>query len=407
MAFDFIQNDFNAKQPVDNSLTRYFRTHKYLGSRDRRMISSVIFGYYRWYGWLRIIVPNPQNIEKALLLAYILENNQTNDFIDFWCTETTLEFEPPQLFNENLETSLLEKLQYIQLFDPSVQLNHLVPDFTPTWLKNKLAFLQKRPHLWLRSIYANAYQSLSFLREKKIPYRIHPQLSSAIEVFNSFNINECTAFKKGELEIQDISSQMIGLICNPEPNDVWWDVCAGSGGKSLHLSALTNGSISIYATEIRKSALKALKKSLQKKWPNIIPIDWDGKTKLNFSKTVNKAIVDAPCSCSGTWRRNPEIRWQLKAKDIDRYVNTQREILKNIVNNYPDIKTIVYATCSILPEENELIIDHFLKQNPCFSILPIKNPLTEKVYSEGIYISPPESDGNFMFAAILNRNQQL
>ena len=150
--------------------------------------------------------------------------------------------------------------QYIQLFEPNIQLSHLLPDFTPPWVQGKLAYLQRRPHLWLRSIYKDAYRSLSYLRGKKIPYRIHPQQSSAIEVFNSFNINECVSFKKGELEIQDISSQLISLICHPEPNDVWWDVCAGSGGKSLHLSALIDGSEPIYATEIRKSALKALKK---------------------------------------------------------------------------------------------------------------------------------------------------
>jgi len=405
LAFDFVQNDFNTKQPVDNCLTRYFRTHKFLGSRDRRLISSIIFGYYRWYGWLRILVPDLINIKKTLLLAYILENNQSNDFIKFWCTETILDFEPPQSFNEQPETALLEKLKYIQLFDPDIQLNHLLPDFTPQWIQDKLAYLQKRPHLWLRSIYSDAYQSLSFLREKEIPYRIHTQQSSAIEVFNSFNINECASFKKGELEIQDISSQMIGLICSPKPDDVWWDVCAGSGGKSLHLSALMNGSVPVYATEIRKSAFKALKKRVQKKWKNIIPIDWNGKTQLNFPKTVNKAIVDAPCSCSGTWRRNPELRWQLISEDIEGFVNTQRSILKNIVCNYPEIKTIVYATCSILSEENEMIIDHFLKENPHFTTISIKHPLSQKVFSEGIYILPPESDGNFMFAAILNQNQ--
>jgi len=388
MAFNFVQKNFETKQPVDNCLTRYFRTNKFLGSRDRRLISSVIFGYYRWYGWLRIVVPDLKNVKKALLLAYVLENNQTNDFIEFWCSETKLDFEPPQSFNDQPETALLEKLKYIRLFEPNIQLNHLVPEYTPQWIQNKLAYLQKRPYLWLRSIYSDAYRSLSFLRGKKIPYRIHPQQSSAIEVFNSFNINECSSFKKGELEIQDISSQMIGLICNPEPNDVWWDVCAGSGGKSLHLSALRNGSVTIYATEIRKPALKALKKRLQKKWSNIVPIDWDGKTQLNFPKTVNKAIVDAPCSCSGTWRRNPELRWQLKPEDIVGFVNTQRSILKNIADNYPDIKTIVYATCSLLPDENEMIVDHFLKQNPHFSILPIKHPLTQKVYSEGWDLIP-------------------
>jgi 16S rRNA (cytosine967-C5)-methyltransferase len=403
-AFDFVQHDFKAKLPVDNSVTRYFRANKFLGSRDRRMISRVIFGYYRWYGWLKIIDPESVNLEKTFLLAYILESRQTDDLINFWSSEISLDHIPPQLFNKQPEVAIQEKLQYINLFDPKIQLNHLVPDYTPHWVMDKLAYLQTRPNLWLRSIYPDAGTTLTFLREKEIPFQTPALQSSAIEVFDSFNINECSAYKKGELEIQDISSQIIGLICNPNKSDVWWDVCAGSGGKSLHLSALVNGSARIYATEIRFSALKALKKRVQRKWSNIVPMNWDGQSKLTFPSTVTKAIVDVPCSCSGTWRRNPEIRWQLEPKDIKGYANTQRNILKNLAQNYPDIRSIIYATCSIMPEENELTIVHFLKQNPNFSILPIKHPLTQRIYQEGIHISPPESDGNFMYAAILNRN---
>lgn len=404
-AFDFVQHDFRAKLPVDNSLTRYFRTNKFLGSRDRRMISRVIFGYYRWYGWLNLIKPDQANLEKVLLLAYILESSQRDDFTLFWSSEVSLEHLPPRLFSEQPEAALQEKLQYINLFDPNLRLNQLVPDFTPQWTINKLAHLQKRPNLWLRSIYQDARTVLTFLQEKKILFKTPALQSSAIEVFSPFNINECRPYKKGELEIQDISSQIIGMICNPAKNDVWWDVCAGSGGKSLHLSALAKGSIRIYATDIRPSALKALKKRVQRKWSNIVPMNWDGQSKLTFPSAVTKALVDAPCSCSGTWRRNPEIRWQLESKDIKAYANTQREILSNLAQNYPGIRTIVYATCSIMPEENELTIDHFLAQNSDFSILPVKHPLTQSVFQKGVHISPPESDGNFMYAAILKRKE--
>lgn len=369
------------------------------------MISRVIFGYYRWYGWLNLIKPDQANLEKVLLLAYILESSQRDDFTLFWSSEVSLEHLPPRLFSEQPEAALQEKLQYINLFDPNLRLNQLVPDFTPQWTINKLAHLQKRPNLWLRSIYQDARTVLTFLQEKKILFKTPALQSSAIEVFSPFNINECRPYKKGELEIQDISSQIIGMICNPAKNDVWWDVCAGSGGKSLHLSALAKGSIRIYATDIRPSALKALKKRVQRKWSNIVPMNWDGQSKLTFPSAVTKALVDAPCSCSGTWRRNPEIRWQLESKDIKAYANTQREILSNLAQNYPGIRTIVYATCSIMPEENELTIDHFLAQNSDFSILPVKHPLTQSVFQKGVHISPPESDGNFMYAAILKRKE--
>jgi len=150
-AFEYTRQEFETNLPIDNCLTRYFRKHKFLGSRDRKLISNSIFGYYRWYGWLKTI--HLDSIEKSLLLGYLLDNNQINKTIEFWISEAFNHLNFPLPFSDQPELALKEKLEFFQQFDSETQLNQLIPECTPIWMQDKLAYLQKRPPLWLRSIH--------------------------------------------------------------------------------------------------------------------------------------------------------------------------------------------------------------------------------------------------------------
>ena len=266
-AFDGAQLAFERKQPVDNQLSRFFRKNKRFGSKDRKLISGAIFGFFRWYGWLQVLIPEQK--EKALLLGYLLDENPVDAFIQFWMDQNKLRSTWDKHFESEGLSTLNEKEKFISRVLHDTDSKSLNPTFVPSWMLNLTEAFQKRPDRWLRMISSQNQRFYSFLAEKKVSFETHPILSKAIGITSGINLNESSDFRTGDVVVQDIASQGIGLVCAPQKNQIWWDVCAGSGGKSLHLAALMEGSGKIYATDIRPSALKALDKRNHGKWKNI------------------------------------------------------------------------------------------------------------------------------------------
>ncbi|MBU3916079.1 RsmB/NOP family class I SAM-dependent RNA methyltransferase, partial [bacterium] len=114
-------------------------------------------------------------------------------------------------------------------------------------------------------------------------------------------------------------------------------------------------------------------------------------------------LVDAPCSCSGTWRRAPDLRWHITPEKIDYYSNIQFGILSLVAEKVRQQGVLVYATCSLFKEENEQVIDRFLKLNPGFSLQALTCPFSKRKVMGGLNFQPPEIDGNSMFVARMIR----
>ena len=207
------------------------------------------------------------------------------------------------------------------------------------------------------------------------------------------------------MEIQDITSQAIGEICAPSSDyDIWWDACAGAGGKALHLADLMNNKGKIFASDIRKSAFRELGKRVQKgDWSSITPLQWNGETTPDFEPLPNKVLIDAPCSCSGTWRRSPDIRWSMTYDDVIKFSELQLEILDRVAKMDLPLQSIFYATCSILKEENEDVVSKFLELHPEFKISSITNPFSGESSNSGLHLLPPQADGIGMFIVKLDR----
>ena len=121
------------------------------------------------------------------------------------------------------------------------------------------------------------------------------------------------------MEIQDLASQAVGLACDPDPGERWWDACAGAGGKALHLSALMQGKGLVVATDINESKLKeTVRRARRSPFRNVTTKVWDGKHVAGKPGSFDGVLVDAPCSALGTWRRNPDARWTLDREAIGR-----------------------------------------------------------------------------------------
>ena len=177
-------------------------------------------------------------------------------------------------------------------------------------------------------------------------------------------LTKLNIYKNGYFTIQDEASQLVGYSINPNPNDYILDACAGAGGKSLHLADLQKDKGKITATDIDFIKLKEVNK--RTKLTNYKSINVTANNNLKNNKKYDIVLVDAPCSGSGTIRRDPMKKYSINTKTISKIAEKQLEILTNYSKYVKQGGTLVYSTCSIFPQENEDIVNKFLENNTDF-----------------------------------------
>lgn len=233
-----------------------------------------------------------------------------------------------------------------------------------------------------------------------------------LKIKRTTSLYDTEAFRSGFFEIQDFASQEIGLHAfgnttaeASRPPRLIWDVCAGAGGKSLQLATLLGNRGAVYCTDIRASALKELQRRARRHGlTNIRSRHWDGRSVPPLPKAVSRnggydlVFVDAPCSSSGTWRRNPEARFRLDQKTLESFQDIQVGLLHLVANSVAPGGSLVYATCSWLAAENEDVLTRFLNESAHLSAFQME--------SQRLHGSPG-ADADCMFSARLVRRQTV
>jgi len=221
-------------------------------------------------------------------------------------------------------------------------------------------------------------------------------------------IQKTESFREGLLRIQDEGAQLISYLVKPKFNDNILDVCAGTGGKTTHLAILNNDghilAIDRHAgklADLRKETARLGIKNIQTQQSDLgmlLPVE--------LTEKFDQVLVDAPCSGTGTLRRNPEIKWRIQAADLEVYAATQKTILQNAAAAVKKGGRLIYCTCSLLPAENEDVIRQFLVNNPQFVICPIPETIQKSLIDKsGFFRTYPHiqnMDG--FFGAILHRH---
>ncbi|MGK5092351.1 RsmB/NOP family class I SAM-dependent RNA methyltransferase [Deltaproteobacteria bacterium TL4] len=400
---------------VDQELTHILRTRRELGSRDRRLIQNVVFASFRWWGWTRAL----GSPTTRMLLSYLLDGNPWVPVCELWASQAKL---ATLAEGSQLEGSLEEKrlwLQsYLNLSSVDLSFKSLLPDWSVAEFSELLTSapqealfpfiesLQTKPALWIRLQSKNKAKVLEEFQQKKIGYSFHDSLSQALRLHQKTNFHELQSFEKGQFEIQDLASQCVSLICDPKPEEQWWDVCAGAGGKSLHLAALMRNQGKVLATDIRTHSLEELHKRAKRgNLKEFRSYAWDGE-KLPFEKNLlfEGVLVDAPCSGTGTWKRNPDQRWRTSLQDVLEYTKLQTKILQIASQQVKPEGKLVYATCSLMKKENNEIIHTFLKHHSNFQPLACAHPLSGTLIEEGLLtLWPQQHNSDGMFIASLQR----
>lgn len=309
-----ILNDFKAQHlPLDVFLNRYFRAHGALGSKDRKCLSETVYETIRWeslFNYLKYPVnPNPYDfLQREEIPAHIR--------VSF----------PETLYHELVSAYGEERAWKICLASNSK---------APTTIRiNPLKTTREALLLKWRGVYETR------------PCTDSPW---GIVFAQRVNFYELAEFKEGLFEVQDEASQLISQLVAAKPKQWVLDYCAGAGGKTLAFAPLLENTGQIYLHDIRASALQEARKRLNR--AGIQNVQFGIHPRLK--KKMDWVLVDAPCSGTGTLRRNPDIKWKF---DLTRLSNTLQEQRKIFAEAYTYLKSggsIVYATCSILPQENQ------------------------------------------------------
>lgn len=359
--------------PADRLLGNYFHQYrKRFGSRDRKVISEAVYGIFRHKrfieGWENAAEKQDELFKPlaALVLEGLLGRKA---FAEVWEGKDADKYfglfsrrEIPGGMNFD---SPAAKLSFIHSF-PAWVVERWIGRFGEAECENLLRSLNERPPLVVRvnTVKISIEELISRLAAKgheAVPTAMSPFGLKFRERFNVFELEE---FTEGLFEVQDEGSQMVPLKVDPQPGEVVWDACAGGGGKTLMLAALMKNKGRVIATDIRPKKLEDIKKRAKRAGLfNIFPADLN---RLDESKLIragaDRLLIDAPCSGTGTLRRNPDAKWKMSLDKLSQCRADQFAILEKYTRYLKPGGRLVYATCSMEPEENEEVIEAFLRE---------------------------------------------
>ncbi len=395
--------------PADAWLRNHFRNDRRIGSRDRRLYGEIVFAVLRWFGPLREAFENRPRAPEWYALGGAAAEGITDPVCSVWLESVGM--------NADSFSSLLLLDSPLKRLDAFLSLSGCGKSVSgwecvlPEWAREEISFsvdetfgmcMQRRPPLWLRVQGADPEKVREQLKGEGVESAIHPRIPNALMIRDPHvNLLTLESYRQRRIEVQDLSSQCIGLACAPSPGERWWDVCAGGGGKSLQLASLMAGKGLVNATDIRSSALDELRKRAGfASLSNIRAEVWDGATlPEKLADSCDGVLVDAPCSSSGRWRRNPDARWTLAKKRLHELNRTQAALLDIAQGAVRPGGVLVYATCSLFDCENSGMVEAFLKKHPSFSPEPFPNPVTG-ILNDGLCrILPQDADCDASFTA--------
>ncbi len=324
--------------PLDLLMNHYFRSNKALGSKDRAFVAQTAYDMVRWLGLLDAL-SQKTTWEERLKTYQSVKGRLENPLLYY---RESLPLHSCVSFPKDLFDRLTLSFGKVKAVELCLQSNRQAPTFVrANTLKISRCELLR---LW-----------------KDLPVRKAATSRNGIIFDKKMNFFSLDEFKKGYFEVQDEGSQILAELVRAKPGDQFMDYCAGSGGKSLAVAAEMKNRGQIYLHDIRKRALQEAKKRLRRAGVENAQVINAGSQRLfKLKKKMDWVLVDAPCSGTGTLRRNPDMKWKFTNEMLERLAAEQRVIFERGLSFVKPGGHIVYATCSLLQEENQNQLDHFL-----------------------------------------------
>ncbi len=364
------------ERPADGVLSQYFKVHRELGHTDRGRIAELIYAVLRHLASLRAVVthsdpPGPE-VRYLVLAALIrLQNRNLREI------EHLIKGDEVEWFGRLKAAGQ----QLSEVATPAVR--HEWPE----WLEQALAampdaerdalsrsLLQPAPlDLRINPLRAKRPEILAQLEKHGIAAAETPYSPYGMRVEGKPAIQRHPAFEKGDMEVQDEGSQLLVALLAPKRGEMVLDFCAGAGGKTLLMGALMKNTGRLYATDVSEKRLAKLGPRVARAGlSNVQAIRLAHERDDRIQRLAGKfdrVLVDAPCSGTGTLRRNPDIKWRQKLEQIEELTATQTKILEAAAPLVRPGGVLVYATCSLLNQENGAIQQAFSAQHPEFEVV--------------------------------------
>lgn len=387
---DALNEIFNNGKYADKVIEQTLKRDKRWGSRDRSFIAETVYDIVRWKRLYAKIaeVKEPfdrENLFRLFTVWATLRGIALPDWPQFEATPT------------RRIKGKFDSLSKIRKYRESI----------PDWM-DELGVKELGEKLWEKEIAALNLQApvilrantlkitkdklRSVLKDEEIISESLKGYKNALKLEERGNVFRTQAFKSGFFEVQDASSQLVAEFLEVEPGMRVVDTCAGAGGKTLHLAALMENKGQIIATDIYANKLKELKRRAKRAGAHNIDTRSIDSTKVikKLYGTANRVLIDSPCSGLGVLSRNPDAKWKLQPEFIDKLIKTQAEIIETYSRIVKPGGKMVYATCSVLPSENEKQVENFLtntEEGKKFKMLKEQKILSSETGFDGFYMA--------------------
>ena len=331
------------------------------GSNDRKLVGKGIIEIVRWKRKFDVI--GKLNVKSK---------NYYKNLLVVWSIYNDIEFEECLTFSELKKDNICNN---ISITNSKRVLKNSIPDWLDSlgmktygkviWEK-EIQALNRPAKLFLRTntLKTNIKKLQAYLKEKhKVNTNKVSNIPNALVVEENKILTHLDVYKKGWFEIQDLNSQKISIFTNPKPNMLIIDTCAGSGGKTLHLATIMRNKGRIIATDSSDRKRKQLENRLKRNGISIVEYlnnENEGLLKKYYN-SADIVIIDAPCSGLGVLKRNPAAKWHINPDRIRQLVGIQKQILQEYATLVKSGGNLIYATCTIFPNENQNQIKNFLK----------------------------------------------
>jgi 16S rRNA (cytosine967-C5)-methyltransferase len=358
------------ERPADAVLRSHLTAQRGLSQIRSAQVSRAVFSYFRWFGWLDPQQRLHEQVEHDLQLARQFAHS------------------PGEFSDDDLKARAVPKWLSGEM------------EITPDWLRA----IQAEPKIWLRARPGKGRALAAKLGDCKTFGA--GALEDILEYGDDKDLFKAPEFHAGEFELQDISSQAVGFICDPQPGETVWDACAGEGGKTLHLSDLMQNKGLIWATDRAEWRLQKLKRRAARAHVfNFRSRLWDGGAKLPTKTLFDCVLVDAPCTGIGTWQRNPHARWTANSTDIRELAELQLRLLIHAASGVKPGGKLVYSACTLARGETLGVVEEF-ERKAGLQRLTVPNPLSvSAAASHQLTLLPQEFGGNGMHIAAWTRTK--
>ena len=384
---DSLSMIFNDGEYAGKVVEKALKRDKRWGARDRKFVAETIYDITRWKRLYNEIAGTKEHYSRENLWKMFA----------VWATLKGIELPDWKYF----ETTPVRRIK--GKFD-ELQSDRKIKESIPDWM-DEIAVKELGEAVWTREIAAMNQKAevilrvntlkidistlQKFLRKEEVDTEFVRDNPTALRLIERKNVFLTEAFKRGYFEVQDASSQLVAPFLQVKPGMRVIDTCAGAGGKTLHLAAIMENKGQIIALDIYGGKLAQLKKRAKRAGVHNVDMRVIDSTKVikKLKDSADAVLIDAPCSGIGVLKRNPDSKWKLQPEFMDTIRDTQAEILDKYSQMVKPGGKLVYATCSILPSENENQVKTFLDSHKEFKFVEDRKVSPAKSGFDGFYMA--------------------